>query len=182
MDRRRTAPRVGLVDRRQNRSRGVHSRDERQTLEARIIATEAACGRIINALRNGDREFVLMSGDGRMAARVELTLVDAGVTGHRFGSVRVAVNWSEGTISSAGRSASLSRTELRLLAALLSGDGRPISRGKLIESVWPRDRVAKSVRANALAVYVCSLRKRLTAIGAANAVITVRGLGYRVAT
>ena len=37
-----------------------------------------------------------------------------------------------------------------------------------------------SERENALAVYVCTLRKRLAAIGLGQALQTVRGVGYRL--
>jgi DNA-binding winged helix-turn-helix (wHTH) protein len=69
---------------------------------------------------------------------------------------------------------------LRLLAALFDGAGKPVSRKELIARVWPSDDMPATERENALAVYVCSLRKRLAAIGAASALVTVRGHGYRL--
>jgi DNA-binding response OmpR family regulator len=46
--------------------------------------------------------------------------------------------------------------------------------------LWPGSAMAAPDRLNALTVYVCSLRKRLLAIGAGSALVTVRGVGYRL--
>jgi DNA-binding response OmpR family regulator len=154
---------------------------ERCTIEAQIVATTAPVGRIMGALREGSGRFILSSADGRMAARVELSLLDAGLTEHRIGSARVVVDWSRGTVTNGDRRTALSRTELRLFAALMAADGRALSRTELIERVWPGDEMPSSERENALAVYVCSLRKRLTSVGICDALVTVRGVGYRAA-
>ena len=74
----------------------------------------------------------------------------------------------------------LSRTELRLLEALLRGDGATVTRLQLIERVSAGSSLRRSERENALTVYVCMLRKRLSAIGLRNALHTVRRPGYRL--
>lgn len=116
-----------------------------------------------------------------MSARVELTIVStaAAETECRLGSTRVLIDWSRSTVSNGTRCVSLSRTELRLFAALLGGEGRAMSRASLIGRVWPDDVLPDADRENALAVYMCSLRKRLTSVGAGDALQTVRGVGYR---
>jgi DNA-binding response OmpR family regulator len=76
----------------------------------------------------------------------------------------------------------LSRTELRLLAALLEGEGQVMSRADLIRRVWPGDELELADRENALGVYVCSLRKRLSMIGVGSALVTVRYVGYLIST
>jgi DNA-binding response OmpR family regulator len=153
------------------------------TLEARIDASSAASARILKALHSGCGTFVLSAVDGQMSARVRLTIVKAGAaeTVYRLGQARVAVDWSQSTVANGNRRVALSRTELRLLAALLDGEGEPVSRSSLIGRVWPdEDRTAVD-RENTLGVYVHSLRKRLASIGAGNALQTVRGVGYRMA-
>lgn len=152
------------------------------TLEARIDASAAAGARILRALHGGCGTFVISAVDGQMSARVQLTVVNtaAAESEYKLGSTRVTVDWSRSTVANGGRRVSLSRTELRLLAALLGGEGQPIPRAALISRVWPEDDgMADADRENALGVYIFSLRKRLTSIGAANAVQTVRRVGYR---
>jgi DNA-binding response OmpR family regulator len=151
------------------------------TLEARIDASAAASARILRALHGGCGTFVLTAVDGHMSARVALTIVNAAAaeTEYKLGSARVTVDWSRSTVAHGARRVSLSRTELRLLAALLGGEGRAMTRVSLIGLVWPDDALPDADRENALAVYMCSLRKRLTSIGAGDALQTVRGVGYR---
>lgn len=151
-----------------------------QLLDVRIEAAPGVGTRIMQKVRGGSGEFVLSSVDGRLRARVQLTAVEAATTEHQIGSARVVVDWSRGTIENGDRRTSLSRTELRLLAALFEGNGRTLSRRDLIDRVWPSDRSDDADRENALAVYVCALRKRLAAVGAGRVLHTVRGVGYRV--
>jgi DNA-binding response OmpR family regulator len=152
-------------------------------LEARIEASASASARILKALHGGCGTFVITALDGQMSARVELTIVNtaAAESEYKLGSARVTVDWSRSTVANGARRVSLSRTELRLLAALLGGEGEPMPRAALISRVWPEDELPDGDRENALAVYICSLRKRLTSIGAGNALQTVRGIGYRAA-
>jgi len=70
---------------------------------------------------------------------------------------------------------------LRLLSGLLENNGQAVRRETLIERAWPRRRPGGSETENVLAVYICTLRKRLAAIGLANALHTIRGVGYRIA-
>jgi DNA-binding response OmpR family regulator len=153
------------------------------TLEARIDASTAASARILKALHSGCGTFVLSAVDGQMSARIRLTIVKAGAaeTLYRLGQARVAIDWSQATVANGSRRVALSRTELRLLAALLDGEGQPVSRSTLIGRVWANDDRMDVDRENTLGVYVHSLRKRLASIGAGNALQTVRGVGYRMA-
>jgi DNA-binding response OmpR family regulator len=136
--------------------------------------------RLVEALETGAQEFILSLVSGRLTARAVLRLNEVEPTTHETGSGTLVVDWSRGTVACHHDQVSLSHTELRLLAALLEGDGKAMSRAELISRVWPNDALPASERANALAVYVWSLRKRLGSIGAANALTTVRGYGYRI--
>lgn len=151
------------------------------TLEARIDASAVASARILRALYGGCGTFVLSAVDGQMSARVQLTIVNTAVaeTEYSLGSARVTVDWSRSTVANGSKRVSLSRTELRLFAALLGGEGHALARSDLIGRVWADDTLPDADRENALAVYMCSLRKRLTSIGAGDALQTVRGVGYR---
>jgi DNA-binding response OmpR family regulator len=146
-----------------------------------ILETSAGGGqRLMRALVDGAREFVLLAADGTPAARVRLRLATGACTQHDVGGVRITIDWLQATIARGPRRVTLSRTELRLLAVFVEAGARATSRAELIERVWPRSDLAPAERENALAVYVCSLRKRLGAVGVERAIATVRGFGYRM--
>ena len=151
------------------------------TLEARIEASAAGAARLLKALHSGCKTFVITALGGQMSARVQITIVNAAAaeTEYRLGSGRVTVDWSRATVANGAKRVSLSRTELRLLAAIVGGEGKALSRASLIEKVWRGGDFPDVDRDNELGVYVCALRKRLALAGAGDAIQTVRGLGYR---
>ncbi|HEY0840011.1 MAG TPA: response regulator transcription factor [Vulgatibacter sp.] len=73
-----------------------------------------------------------------------------------------------------GRDVSATTLELGILAQLMEGRGRVISREQLLAAVWPDD---DGVSERAIDTHVKRLREKLG--GAANAIETVRGVGYR---
>jgi OmpR family two-component system response regulator YxdJ len=146
------------------------------------LATTMRSGqRLLDTLQNGDQEFIVTSLDGSLSTRVRLSIDGMHADEEPVGAAQVAVDWSRSTISNGPSRVALSRTELLLLGALLAEAEAPISRAALIRNVWPADSLPISDRANALAVYVFSLRKRLATIGLEGALQTVRGVGYRLA-
>jgi DNA-binding response OmpR family regulator len=153
-----------------------------RTLDARLELSSAAGERLLVALQDGVHDFVLSSRDGSMSAKLRLSLPPTSISEHRIGGSTVFIDWSAATVALGQSRASLSRTELRLLAALLEGEGQPMSRADLIRRVWPADELELADRENALGVYICSLRKRLSMIGAGSALATVRYVGYLIAT
>jgi DNA-binding response OmpR family regulator len=56
-----------------------------------------------------------------------------------------------------------------------------VTRAQLIERVWAGSNLRRSERENALTVYICTLRKRLSSVGLGGALHTVRRMGYRLA-
>lgn len=149
-------------------------------IDARLQTTPATSDRLLEALSAGARDFVLTSTDGRLSARVRLEIASVSMTDHRLDGTVIVVDWSQCTVANGQRRVSLSRTELRLFAALLESVGSPLTRAALIERMWPDDSRAMIERENSLAVYVCCLRKRLTNIGVGSALRTVRGIGYQL--
>lgn len=175
-----------LASRARKKAAAQHDRAQTSTksaciLDAIVETTETANARIMKALAAGDTEFVLTSGDGKLSVKVSLRLPGAGRTVHVIAGQSVFVDWSDSAVENGRARQTLSRTELRLFAALLDGRGRTMTRSELIERVWPGNELPFEGRENALAVYVCCLRKRLAAIGVAKAIDTVRGTGYRLA-
>jgi DNA-binding response OmpR family regulator len=149
-------------------------------IDARLETTPASSERLLNALSTGTRDFVLTSTDGRLSARVRLTIANVALTEHQLGDATLVVDWAQSTIANGPRREAVSRTELRLLAALLDAAGGTVTRGALIEHIWPSDTRAMPERENSLAVYVCCVRKRLAAIGIRGSLRTVRRVGYQL--
>lgn len=76
----------------------------------------------------------------------------------------------------AGRSVELSPNELRLLATLLRANGAVVRRRTLTTTAW----VGGMASDNSLDVFIGRLRRKLAAIERADALVTVRGVGYRL--
>jgi two-component system response regulator MprA len=71
----------------------------------------------------------------------------------------------------------LTPTEFRLLAALAARSGAVVRRATLVATGWPDGAV---VHDNTLDAYVARIRRKLRASGAAAAIETARGIGYRL--
>jgi DNA-binding response OmpR family regulator len=158
------------------------ARHSERVIDARLETSPATSDRLLDALSSGTRDFVLTSTDGRLSARVRLTIANVSMSEHELAGAKVVIDWSQSTAAHGPRRVAFSRTELRLFAALLDANGRPLPRRGLIERIWPDDAHRMMERENALAVYVCSLRKHLTMIGVGGALRTIRGVGYQLVT
>jgi two-component system OmpR family response regulator len=77
----------------------------------------------------------------------------------------------------AGAAASLTPTEFRVLAHLLSRPGEAVRRRDLVRAGWP---LGAFVRDNTLDAYVSRLRRKLRGIGATVRIATVHGVGYKL--
>lgn len=168
---------VQRVRQRARRGRG-RKPDATQSIAAHIVTTVSAGERLLGAVASGAEEFSVVSVDGKTAVRVRLTIDSMQVAEERLGDSAVVVDWSRGTIANGESRVRLTRMELRLLAALVERNGKSISRAQLAARLWP-SASGTLEKENGLAVYVCGLRKRLSAIGLGSALQTVRGVGYK---
>jgi two-component system response regulator MprA len=76
-----------------------------------------------------------------------------------------------------GGSAQLTPTEFRLLAALAGRPATVVRRRELVGAAWPDGAV---VHDNTLDQYVVRLRRKLREVAPQTAIVTVRGVGYRL--
>jgi DNA-binding response OmpR family regulator len=144
------------------------------------MMSEGASQRLLTELANGKTEFRLSAADGSLMLRLRVAVSTAhAAEEHIKGSL--FIDWSRSTVSNETNRVRLSRTELRLLEALLRAGGATVTRSQLIERVWAGSALRKSERENALTVYICTLRKRLSGIGLSGTLHTVRRMGYRLA-
>ncbi|MEO5877252.1 MAG: response regulator transcription factor [Streptosporangiaceae bacterium] len=72
----------------------------------------------------------------------------------------------------------LTPTEFRLLARLMAEPGVVVRRHTLLSAGWP---AGAQVANNTLDQYLLRLRAKIAELGGPNAIVTVRGVGYRFA-
>jgi hypothetical protein len=171
---------LSLVGRGPSSERRADDLPELQTVVLRAVVPAAVSARLTDALVDDDAEYLIVSLDGSVAFRARLAVDPTPGDSRWPGNAKMSVDWSAGTVANRDNRVALSRTELRLLNALIAAQGEPVSRADLIARAWPRDANPELDRENALAVYICGLRKRLAMVGLATGLETVRGVGYRL--
>jgi DNA-binding response OmpR family regulator len=82
---------------------------------------------------------------------------------------------AEHVVKRANSAIPLTRTEFALLEMLMRNSGRVVTRDRLIEAVWGRER---EVESNTLDVYVRQLRFKIELPGSRKLIQTIRGVGY----
>ncbi|WP_071672619.1 response regulator transcription factor [Nioella nitratireducens] len=92
----------------------------------------------------------------------------------RFG--QVALDALAGTLSNGSKVIELRNRELRLLEVFFGAPGQIIPKSKLVDRLFSYD---EDVSENAIEVYVGRVRRHLE--GSDVSIVTVRGLGYRLA-
>jgi two-component system, OmpR family, response regulator len=109
-----------------------------------------------------------------LVARLRVWLRRADVTpaleaaGLRLDPVRMSLTVGQ-------RSAKLTPTEFRLLAALAARPGQTVRRTELIATGWPAGAI---VHSNTLDVYITRIRRKLEEVGAPCLLTTAHGVGY----
>lgn len=132
----------------------------------------------VQGLRSGADDYLVkpVSTD-ELVARIEAVLRRA--TGAAVAATvsvgDVVVDLDRRAVTAAGTEVALTRKEFDLLAALARREGAVLPRGELLEQVWG---TADASAARTLEAHVASLRSKL---GARDVVVTVRGVGYRLA-
>lgn len=127
-------------------------------VQARILAHE----RIIDAAR--------LQGAERPAAPAAPDVVEVGPLRLDRGGRRFTIR---------GEPVSLTPREFALLDHLMAHAGQVRSRSEILDAVWG---VSFDTGTNMVDVYVYFLRRKLESFGVRNAIETVRGRGYRLAT
>ena len=161
-----------------SREAAHHEAAGERTISAALATSAKAGARLDEWMQAGLHQVVITARGGGGAVRARLAIGGAQAIEQRFATPGVSISWAMGTISNRANRAEVSRTELRLLGALVDAEGESVSRRDLVAAAWPRDGFAE--RDSHLTVYMCLLRKRLTTIGLGDAIRTERGTGYRL--
>ena len=90
----------------------------------------------------------------------------------------ITLNTSLLRLSSNTAHVTLTHKESKLLEYLLHNNSMVLSKDKIIEKIWGYD---SEVEDNNVEVYISFLRKKLTYIKSNVTIITIRGLGYKMA-
>jgi DNA-binding response OmpR family regulator len=145
-----------------------------------MVTARADSSDVVDGLEAGADDYVTKPFVAReLSARIR-ALVRRSRGGHRqritVGDLEIAP--LEGTVTRAGESLQLTRTEFKLLTELATEPGRVLSREELLERVWGYDYFGDS---RLVDVHVRRLRKKVERDPANPTVVTtVRGMGYRI--
>jgi DNA-binding response OmpR family regulator len=91
----------------------------------------------------------------------------------RFGGF--ALDTGKYVLSRGDARTELTKNELRIMELLMAREGNIVSRDEIMNALWQTD---EFVDDNTLTVNINRLRKKLAAIGAGDAIRTLRGQGY----
>ena len=167
---------VGLPD--------TDGRDLCQALRARgvespvlfLTARDALVDRIAGFDAGGDDYLAKPFAFVELVARLHALLRRAGgegtldAAGLRLDPINHAAQTASGEVT-------LTPTEFRLLARLMSRPGAAVRRRDLIRAGWPHGAI---VRENTLDAYVARLRRKLRTLQHAPEISTVHGVGYKI--
>lgn len=149
-----------------------------------IVSARTDTADVIEGLESGADDFVtkpLVASE--LAARIKALLRRRRPTSEMAADSRRRVAdleiWlTEGVVRRHGSEIHLTRTEFRLLAELVLGDGRTLSREALLQRVWGYDYFGDT---RLLDVHIRRLRRKIEPDpDNPSILITVRGIGYRV--
>ena len=106
----------------------------------------------------------------------EAQSLDAKVQSYQVGNLEIDLISHEAKL--AGQPLSLKPKEFDLLALLVANKGRAFTRDQILEKVWGYDYIGQT---RTVDVYISWLREKLQADPtAAQSIITIRGVGYRL--
>jgi two-component system, OmpR family, response regulator len=141
-----------------------------------LTARDALVDRIAGFDAGGDDYLAKPFAFVELVARLEALLRRSGgdgtieAAGLRLDPVSHAAADRSGEIT-------LTPTEFRLLARLMSRPGEAVRRRDLVRAGWPHGAI---VRENTLDAYVARLRRKLKRLEQGPEIVTVHGVGYRI--
>ena len=90
----------------------------------------------------------------------------------------IVLNKEEGSVSKAGQSVELTKTELRILELLMENRGRILTKQQIFDYAWEGDYIADD---NTIMVHISNLRAKIEENPKSPRILkTVKGLGYKI--
>ena len=155
------------------------SEDELHTITAHLSLSSAALARLLSVSGTESR-FIISSPDGQTSVQARLMVATVPEGEQSFGNGKLVLNWSRGTLAYGDRRTTLSRMELRLLAALIDAAPGPLSKETLVARLWSDSSSRSENHERSLKVWICQLRRHFAEVGRPDSINTVRGIGYRL--
>lgn len=147
-----------------------------------ILTAYSDSNDVVRALEAGADDFLSKPIELReLRARLSALMRRAGTTTseepahlHRAG---FTIDFTTGEVSFGEQELHLTKTEFNVLGELLLANGRILSKADLLEQVWGYDYLGET---RLVDTQVYRLRAKLSAVGAAERLVTVRGRGFRI--
>lgn len=137
----------------------------------------------VDGLRAGADDYLVKPFSPReLLARVDALLRRSEIgprppTVIRLGNVELSTTRHDVVVD--GVPVALTHVEFGLLAAMMERPGWVLTRGQLIDRLYADDRLPALERT--IDVHIFRLREKLSAAGASASIVTIRGIGYKVA-
>lgn len=161
----------------------IVARELRQSSDVPIIVLTSRTTDVdeLMSMSMGADAFIEKPYNGQvLLAHIDAVLRRAGRTAAASRTMEhkgLTLDLSRSTACFQGRTAELTKNELRILETLMRRAGQVVSREELMEALWSTD---SFVDDNTLTVNVNRLRQTLARIGVMDFVVTRRGQGYAV--
>ena len=147
-----------------------------------ILTAYSDSNDVVRALEAGADDFLSKPIELReLRARLSALMRRTGITTseeparlHRAG---FTIDFPTGEVRFGAQNLHLTKTEFNVLGELLLANGRILSKADLLEQVWGYDYLGET---RLVDTQVYRLRAKLSAVGAAERLVTVRGRGFRI--
>ena len=155
------------------RTRGAREESHSTPLPVRIFTTAGGRVRLLDVVAAGESAFIVAAASGAATIRAKVTPTESVEV--EYGTL--SVDWGRSMVSSPTGRVTLLPTELRLLGALLEREGEAVANEHLLTCAVAGPG-GEAWRLTVLRTYVHSLRRRLSAIGAASRLQAMARVGY----
>lgn len=146
-----------------------------------FISSASETLNIIMAINMGGDDFIAKPFDlSILMAKIQALLrrsYDFSGTPLQPQSHGAVLNTGDASLSFQGQRITLTKNEYRILEALMARTGTVVSRDTLMEKLWETD---SYVDENTLTVNIGRLRKKLSAAGLPDFIVTKKGMGYLI--
>ena len=159
------------------RTRAAREDGSSTPLPVRISTSPQGRVRLLDVVAAGESAFIIAAASGAASVRARILTTES--VEIEYGAL--LVDWGRGTVSSPTGRVTLLPTELRLLGALLEREGEAVASEHLLKCAFA-GADGETWRLTVLRTYVHSLRRRLSAIGAASRLQVMPRVGYLLTT
>jgi two-component system response regulator RegX3 len=149
-----------------------------------LTARDAEVDRVLGLELGADDYVTKPFSTAELLSRIRAILRRRQLDRAAGGSIREAagirIDLDRHTVSVAGEEVDLTRSEFRVLLLLMESPGRVFTRGQIMEHLWQTPYVGD---ARACDAHIANLRRKVERLSTRpERILTVRGIGYKLAT